>query len=240
MLVSSRLIAVIPARGGSKRIPRKNIRSFRGRPLISWVIQSILASQLFDQVVVSTDDHEIAEIAIEYGAEVPFLRSKQLSNDTTGLVEVMGDAVRQLNLELTSEIMMCCVLPAAVNITAAHLRQSLTQHSQASWPQPYCATVTKFPHPIDRALTLSQDGRLIARHASSLNLRTQDLTEYWHDAGQFYWGSTSAWTTIPHLLENALGYELPNWRVHDIDTKEDWLRAEIASEIIMRLDALHQ
>ena len=238
MSVYPQVVAVIPARGGSKRIPRKNVRPFRGKPLISWVIETTLTSGLFDRVIVSTDDYEIADLSKHYGAEVPFLRSQPLANDTTGLVEVMGDAVKQLNLEQTHDSMVCCVLPAAVNITGSQLEQSLSLSGQRSRIRPYCASVTKFTHPIDRALSIDAYGRLIAKDSTSLNMRTQDLTDSWHDAGQFYWGSTSAWSTVPHLLENAIGYALPNWRVHDIDTEEDWLRAEIASEVIAKLDAL--
>lgn len=217
-------LAVIPARGGSKRIPRKNIRPMNGRPLIAWAIETALASGEFSDVVVSTDDDEIAEIARALGASVPFMRPADLSDDNASTVSVVAHAVVHLH-GLGHEFgHVCCIYPAAILVTADDLRGAREVLLASS--QDYASTVVRFGHPIQRALALGADGALQFVDPEAAAQRTQDLPPRWHDAGQFYWGRADAWLNTTPILPNAVGYELPSHRAVDIDTEDDWLRAE--------------
>lgn len=218
-------VAVIPARGGSKRVPRKNIRSISGQPLISWAIRLCLESGAFDDVVVSTDDDEIAHIAEKAGARVPFLRPAALADDLTPTVDVIAQAVAWLGTQGPSIDLACCVYPASVFLPATDLkaaRDALLAHPDAS----YAATVVPYPHPVQRALRLSDDGSLSFVQPEFASARTQDLEPLWHDAGQFYWGRARAWLDCLPILPNAIGYPVDASRVCDIDTEDDWRRAE--------------
>lgn len=222
---SIRSIAVIPARGGSKRIPRKNIREFSGLPLLVWAIRAARDSGAFDRIIVSTDDSEIAGVARDYGAEVPFLRSSDLSDDFTPTVDVIADALQRVQ-ETSRQNVACCVYPAAVFVSASDIRNGRALLERERNRVDYVATVVRFAHPIQRAMTLTEDKALtfIAPHEASA--RTQDLPPRWHDAGQFYWGKCEAWMALTPILPNAAGYELPSWRVEDIDSENDWVRAQ--------------
>lgn len=220
-------IAVIPARGGSKRIPRKNIRHFAGQPLITWAVQTCLTSGLFVDVVVSTDDGEIAEIARAAGARVPFTRPPELSDDHATTSAVMAHAVRELDCQERGIELACCVYPAAAMITAHDLlaaRDLLIAHPDLQ----YAGAVVRYAHPIQRALLVAPDGRVSLEHPEQASTRTQDLPPRWHDAGQFYWGRCDAWRDGVPYFSSALGIELPSWRAVDIDDEADWLRAEAA------------
>lgn len=220
-------IAVLPARGGSKRIPRKNIREISGRPLISWAIETALESGVFEEVVVSTDDPQIASVALESGAAVPFIRPPELSDDFASTTSVMQHAVENLTGSDGGEgDLFCCIYPAAIFVDASDYSRSLLQAAQLG-DGSYLATVTKFAHPIQRALTMSSSGRIAFIDPAASDIRTQDLPTRWHDAGQFYWARTKSWVECAPILENSFGYELDSWKVQDIDTEEDWHRAEL-------------
>ncbi|WP_455805237.1 pseudaminic acid cytidylyltransferase [Pseudomonas fluorescens] len=215
-------VAIIPARGGSKRIPRKNLLPFDGVPMIVRSIRTALESGLFDQVVVSTDDAEIADVARAHGAQVPFLRPADLADEFTGTAAVIVHALQQL----PAFDYACCVYATAPLLQARYLRQGielLEQHLDKS----FAFSVCSFGFPVQRALTLDGQGALSALYPEFRNTRSQDLPEAFQDAGQFYWGRTEAWLRGEVLYSPAsLPVILPRHLVQDIDTLEDWKRAE--------------
>jgi N-acylneuraminate cytidylyltransferase len=215
---------VIPARGGSKRIPRKNIRPFHGRPMLAWPVTAAKASALFDRIVVSTDDPEIAEVARAAGAETPFLRPAELADDHGGVAPVVRHAIEALGLKTG---FVCLVYPTAPTLRPEHLRAGF--EALAARPdKAYALSVASFPAPIQRGLRIGPDGALEAIHPEHRLTRSQDLEPAFHDAGQFCWGRTQAWLDGAVIFSNAsLPVELPRWLVQDIDTPEDWRRAEL-------------
>jgi pseudaminic acid cytidylyltransferase len=218
-------IAIIPARGGSKRIPRKNIKEFSGQPMIAYAIRAALESQLFDRVVVSTDDAEIAEIAKQFGAEVPFIRPAELANDHTPTVPVIAHAIRELTAQGASPDLVCCIYPGVPLIRSDDLTAAyqLLLSTQAG----YCYPVAEYPSAIQRSLRRLPDGCVRPLHHENEWTRTQDLETFYFDAGQFYWGQVSAWLSGLGLQSHGSGLVIPQWRVVDIDTPEDWHRAEL-------------
>ena len=228
-------VAIIPARGGSKRIPRKNVRPLSGRPLLWWSVRLCLDSGAFDDVIVSTDDPEIADIATRAGASVPFVRPADLADDFTPTVDVIAHAIEWLEAAGRSLELACCVYPASVFLAPDDLRRSrdlLIATPGAS----YVATVMRFPHPIQRAMTMSDDGSLAFVQPEFAGHRSQDLEERWHDAGQFYWGRAQAWRDRLPILPNSVGYPVDSSRVCDIDTEDDWRRAESLHRILTGAD----
>lgn len=220
-------LAVIPARGGSKRIPRKNIRPFGGRPMIGWSIAAARDSGLFDRIVVSTDDAEIADVARALGADVPFVRPAELSDDHTGTTPVVAHAIAWQNAQGDAQAEeTCCLYATAPFVQADDLRRGLeTLHRTGA---DYAFSVTRFPAPIQRALRIRADHRVEMFDPAQCTTRSQDLEEAWHDAGQFYWGQAAAW--LAHKVIFGRGSApviLPSHRVQDIDTPEDWTRAEL-------------
>lgn len=228
-------VAIIPARGGSKRIPRKNIRPFRGQPMISWAIREALSSGLFDRVVVTTDDAEIAEVARASGAEVPFLRQADLANDHAGLTEVVQDAIRQLSLSISPPDMVCLIYATAPFLRAADLRDGLDRLTASD--ADYAISVASFPAPVERAL-VETDGQLTMMNQDNLFLRSQDLREAYHDAAQFVWGTAEAWLSDRRALRSpTIPVVLPRHRVQDIDTPEDWAFAELLAKVLEEVEA---
>lgn len=223
-------IAVIPARGGSKRIPRKNIRDFAGRPMIAFAIEAAKRSGLFDHVVVSTDDEEIAAAAREWGAEVPFMRPAALADDHTGTIPVIAQAIEACRALGWRVETVCCIYPAVPLIQVDDLRDALRMLEQDGGN--YAFTVTAFPSAIQRALRRLPDGGMQPFHPEYTATRTQDLEPAYYDAGQFYWGTAAAWLggISPH--KSGKGLVIPDWRVADIDTPEDWMRAEMLYRLL--------
>jgi len=218
--------AVIPARGGSKRIPRKNIKPFCGKPMIAWSIEAALQSGCFEHVIVSTDDDEIAWVARAHGAEIPFMRPDELSDDHTGTIPVIAHAIDWMNRNVGPVEHACCIYATAPFVRAEDLRRGLDvlQGSGAD----YAFSVTSYAFPIQRAIRLTDDGRVAMFHPEHFATRSQDLEEAWHDAGQFYWGRAAAWRAgTPIFSAAAAPVILPRHRVQDIDTAEDWVRAEL-------------
>lgn len=218
-------IAIIPARGGSKRIPRKNIKLFCGKPMIAWSIEAALQSACFDRVVVSTDDVEIAEVARLYGATVPFMRPAELSDDHTGTIAVIRHAIEWFNLQDQRIEEACCLYATAPFVSADDLRLGLSilQGNDCD----YAFSVTSYAFPIQRALRLTEQGRVAMFNPEHFNTRSQDLGEAYHDAGQFYWGRAEAWLQGKMIFSpDSLPVLLLRHRVQDIDTPEDWIRAE--------------
>lgn len=221
-------IAIIPARGGSKRIPRKNIKEFCGKPMISYSIHAAQKSGVFDHIFVTTDDIEIAKIAKKNGAEVPFMRPKNLSDDFTQTRPVIIHAINEIAKLIGKVDNVCCIYPAAPFIQANDLKEGLERLIKKKCS--FVFTVTSFPYPIQRALKIVEGDRIEMFNADFFDRRTQDLEEAYHDAGQFYWGKAQA------FLDNVMTFSkesspliLPRYRVQDIDTLEDWKEAEIKS-----------
>ncbi len=219
-------LCIIPARGGSKRIPRKNIKDFQGKPIISYSIESALNSGCFDRVIVSTDDKEIAKVARQYGAETPFVRPLELADDYAGTIPVIKQAIEWFEENDTTPQMVCCLYATAPFVTPEILKNAF-QQLQCSEAD-YCFSVTSFASPIQRALKITQTNRLEMFHPENFNIRSQDLEEAYHDAGQFYWGTPKAFKQqTPLFSEAASPYVLPRYLVQDMDTPEDWIRAEL-------------
>ncbi|MCE7536814.1 pseudaminic acid cytidylyltransferase [Aliivibrio fischeri] len=226
-------IAIIPARGGSKRIPRKNIKLFHGKPMIAYSIEAALKSNCFDKVIVSTDDQEIADVARFYGAEVPFMRPEKISDDYATTMDVIQHAVQwceQQGLPLTY---VCCLYATAPFVQSKDLQKGWEIVQQPDVK--YVFSATTFPFPIQRAIKLSNCGS-VSMFSSEYELtRSQDLEESYHDAGQFYWGEVSAFKQgIGFFNKQSRIVELPRKRVQDIDTQEDWEFAEILFSMLDR------
>jgi len=226
-------LALIPARGGSKRIPRKNIRPFRGRPVIAYAIEAAQACGLFDRIVVSTDDEEIAEVAERFGAEAPLRRPPELADDHASTLAVVRHALDWADSAGLKISHLCCIYPAAPLVQAADIRKAFDR--LAAEDAEYCFPVTEFPFPIQRAIRLSHDDRVEMFDPSHFETRSQDLEPAFHDAGQFYWGRPEAFRRgEPMFSRAAVPLHLPRWRVVDIDTAEDWRRAELLHELLER------
>lgn len=219
-------VAVIPARGGSKRIPRKNIKEFCGKPMIAWSIRAALDSGLFDRIIVSTDALEIAGVAKSVGAEVPFMRPPELSDDHTGTSVVIAHAIEWLRQRGELPDPVCCIYATAAFISPKDLQRGfkLLQESEAD----FAFSVTSYAFPIQRAIRFTSGGRMEMFQPEHFMTRSQDLEESYHDAGQFYWGRADAWCSgAPIFGSNSAPVVIPRCRVQDIDTLEDWERAEL-------------
>jgi pseudaminic acid cytidylyltransferase len=219
-------IAVIPARGGSKRIPRKNIRAFCGKPIIAYSIAAAQQTGLFDQVVVSTDDEEIASVAREFGATTPFIRPKEIADDFTGTNAVVKHAVVWFNAQSNDVTHACCLYATAPLVQANFITQGYEALSRSD--AAFAFSVTSYAFPIQRAVRITPDGRVDAIYPEHRMTRSQDLEHAYHDAGQFYWGTARAFLEdMPVFAPHSIGVILPRHLVQDIDTLEDWDQAEL-------------
>ena len=219
-------LCVIPARGGSKRILRKNIKKFCGQSIIIYSIKTALQSGCFDHIVVSTDDVKIANIAKSFGASVPFLRPKKLANDYAGTIPVVKHAIEWFDGKMQSPSEVCCVYPTAPFLNPISIRKAYNQMKRMR--ADYCFAATSFDFPIQRAIQISVDNRIKMLNPKFIKTRSQDLKKAYHDAGQFYWGKAKSWIAEkPLFSKNATPYILPRYLVQDIDTLEDWKRAEL-------------
>ena len=225
-------ICVIPARGGSKRIPRKNIREFNGRPMIAWSITAARSSGCFDQILVSTDDLEIAGLASHWGAEVPYIRPAALANDFAGTTPVVAHAV-QWYLDSGREIdAVCCLYATAPFVRPSDIKNGLDLLQQTASSR-FVFTATGYASPIQRALGLDPvSGEAFMWHPENFGRRNQDLEPAYHDCGQFYWGRPQAWLQSVNLFEGGKPLILPRWRVQDIDTEDDWIQAELIQQAL--------
>lgn len=216
-------VAIIPARGGSKRIPRKNIRMFHGRPMIAWPITTALESGCFDRVIVSTDDEEIAAVARQWGAEVPFMRPAELADDHTGTRAVIQHAIAALGGDSAPEI-VACIYPCTPLLQPKDLRSAMARVRAG---ETMIVSVAEFPSPIQRALRLTGEGHLQRMHPEHAMTRMQDLEPAYHDAGQFHLGRCMRWCDADHSTVHGSGaHVLPGSRAVDIDTEDDWHLAE--------------
>jgi len=218
-------IAIIPARGGSKRIPRKNIKDFCGKPMIARAIEVAKASGLFGHIVVTTDDAEIAELARMWGAEVPFVRPAELADDHTPTVPVVAHAIGACQALGWQVDHVCCIYPAVPFMQSTDLIDAL--HLLETNEAGYVFPVADFPSAIQRALRQLPSGLMEPFYSQYASTRTQDLEPAYYDAGQFYWGRAQTWLEGKNIHQHGMGLVIPNWRVVDIDNSEDWQRAEL-------------
>nr|WP_206202737.1 pseudaminic acid cytidylyltransferase [Thioalkalivibrio sp. XN279] len=219
-------MAVLPARGSSKRIPRKNIREFCGKPIIAWSIEAALEAGCFDRVLVSTDDAEIAAVARDHGAETPFIRPAELSDDYTPTIPVIAHAIRWQEAQGGAVQAACCIYATAPFCRAEDLRQGASL--LAADALDYVFPVVAYGFPIQRALRITSDGRAEMFQPGHFAARSQDLEPAYHDAGQWYWGTREAWLEgRPIFSPAARTVVLPSGRVQDIDTLDDWYEAEL-------------
>lgn len=218
-------IAIITARGGSKRIPCKNIRDFCGRPMIAYAITAAQKSNLFDRIIVSTEDDEIAAIARQCGAEVPFVRPKSLADDYTGTIKIVAHALQVLIEQNCKPAWVCCIYPTVPLLQAEDINQAfnLLVDTGAS----YVFAIAEYSPPIQQAFRRHSNGNLEFFYPEYSGKRTQELEPAYYDAGQFYWGKTEVWLEEVSMAQNSVGYVIPRWRAVDIDTLEDWEQAEL-------------
>lgn len=226
-------VAIIPARGGSKRIPGKNIKDFCGKPMIAYSIEAALASKLFDRVIVSTDSEEIAEVARKYGAEIPFTRSAELSTDCADCVDVVLDTIKQLRLAGFNYEYACCLYATAPFIEPDYLKKGLRQLEESDALMAFA--VTSFEFPILRGFKINSQGCIEMFWPEYENARSQELPESYHDAGQFYWFRTDKFIEAGRAaFPGAIPVILPRYLVQDVDSLEDWEYAEIKYKIIQQ------
>lgn len=233
-------VAIIPARGGSKRIPMKNIRLFRGKPLISYSIEAARQSGCFDRIIVSTDNAEIASVAKSFSADVPFMRPASLADDYSSTTQVVQHAINWLQDIGEQYEYVCCIYATAPFLLPSDLKSGLN-HLQLERDKQMAFSVTRFPYPVQRGFTLTKDKIIIPLQPECIPCRSQDLDQVYHDAGQFYWGTPKAFQeTLSVFSAHAIPVILPSYRVQDIDTPEDWTRAELlhqAFELAEKRDA---
>ena len=223
-------IAVIPARGGSKRIPRKNIKLFHGLPVIAYAIKIAKNSGVFSEVFVSTDDEEIAEVAESFGATIPWMRPKDLSDDYTTTVSVMQDAVNKLKSSLNDLEYVCCIYPAIPLLKPSFISQGLQILEDGDWD--YVLSASRAETPPERFFSLDEANGVEMHFPEQELTRTQDLLPSYHDAGQFYWGKKSSWESgLPIFSSTSTIIEILSDLSFDIDTLDDWHRAERLFEI---------
>ncbi len=224
-------VCIIPARGGSKRIPKKNIKNFRNKPMISWSIKSAIKSGIFKKILVSTDDKEIANISLNEGAEVPFLRPKEISGDYSSTQEVIKHSIEWMMTNGIEPNIVCCLYATSPFTTSNDLNLGLKKIVNSNFLQ-YLFTVTSFEYPIQRSFRINKEGHTEMLFPENYHKRSQDLESIFHDAGQFYMAKKDKWLSDEGFFQNGLPLIIPRWRVQDIDTEEDWIRAEKLHQIL--------
>jgi N-acylneuraminate cytidylyltransferase len=228
------LIAIIPARGGSKRILKKNIKFFLGKPIIAYAIENAIKSNLFDEIIVSTDDDEIVEIALSYGAKVPFKRSEENSGDHATTIDVITEVISQYEILGRNFEYACCIYPCSPLLTVQKLQDSFFLLKEDSLDCVF--PIVKYSFPIQRALRLNQNSLVEMFQPGHLTTRSQDLESSYHDAGQFYFFNVKSLISKQKLLTDLSGYiELSEMEAQDIDNLVDWELAEIKYKIFYNL-----
>ena len=226
-------VAVIPARGGSKRITKKNIKNFCGKPIIVWSIETAINSGLFDRIIVSTDDDDIASVAESCGAEIPFIRPKALADDFADTSSVVVHAIKYLQSKRYPVETVCCIYATAPFIRIEDLIDGLNKIE--SEKTSFAFPISRYPFPVQRALKLDLNKKIQMLDPSKFAERSQDLEETFHDAGQFYWGTVDAWLSgQPIFNENSVPIFISPYRSHDIDTPDDWTEAELKFELLQK------
>ena len=220
-------LCIIPARGGSKRIPRKNVKPFLGKPMLAYSIEAALATGLFDEVMVSTDDEEIAEVARQYGAKVPFMRSAETANDFATTADVLKEVLSNYK-KLGQEFdYFCCVYATAPMVQSKDIINAFERLSSSKFTVVY--PVVAFSYPICRCLDLAEDGTMTRHWPEFENSRSQDLPKEYHDTGTFYWYKTKEWSNGINIIG---GIEVDETTIQDIDTETDWKIAEMKYKLL--------
>jgi len=228
-------ICIIPARGGSKRIPRKNIKRFLGKPIIAYSIESALSSRIFDEVMVSTDDEEIANLASGLGAMVPFLRSKENSDDKASTFDVIKEVIDNYEKQGKRFDFACCLYPTAPFITANHLIEAKQKLEEMEIEAVF--TIVKYAYPIQRSLSFIVNGQIRMNNEKNLKTRSQDLTANYHDAGLFYFYNTESYLNYRSVyVMKAVPILLSELECQDIDTSTDWKLAELKYQLLNNLE----
>lgn len=223
-------LAIIPARGGSKRIPRKNIKDFLGKPIIAYSIEAALNSELFDEVMVSTDDNEIAEVALKYGAKVPFFRSNKNSGDFSTTMDVIKEVISEYKIKFNTDFENgCCIYPTAPLLKIEHLKNGYSKLILNDYSTVFSAV--EFSYPIWRGLSINEDSVATMIWPQHLNDRSQDLQKVYHDAGQWYWFKTKE-LSDSFFSEKSAIFKLDETEVQDIDNLTDWKLAELKYKIL--------
>jgi len=227
-------ICIIPARGGSKRIQKKNIKPFLGKPIIAYSIEAAINSNLFDEVMVSTDDKEIEEVALRFGAKVPFLRSKKNSDDFSGTVDVIIEVLKNYNIADNENHNICCLYPTAPMVTIDSIKSALELLVDKKYDTVF--PVTKFSYPIQRALKIAENQKVSMIWPENMSKRSQDLPSSYHDAGQFYWMTSNSIIKSKKIYSENSGVIILNKMiVQDIDTIDDWNIAELKMKNTFKL-----
>lgn len=226
-----KLICIIPARGGSKRIPRKNVKDFLGKPIIAYSIEAALKSEIFDEVMVSTDDKEIAEVALKYGAKVPFLRSEETSNDFATTSDVINEVLDNYKQEGQVFDVICCIYATAPFVTSGKIQRGAKLLEEGKFDSAF--TCTAFSYPVLRGLVVNNKGRVAMKWPEYRNSRSQDLPQFYHDAGQFYFATTEAFHKANGFWgENTAPIVVSELEVQDLDTPTDWALAEMKFNLL--------
>lgn len=219
-------IAIIPARGGSKRIPRKNIKKFNGKPIISWSIKCAKKTKIFDQIIVSTDDKKIAKVARKYGAKVPFIRSRSLAKDSVGITEVVCDATKKIIKRGNKVKYVCCIFPTSPLMRPKDILLGYKKIIKNKYE--YVFSATTFPSSIYRSFSLNKKGnKLKVFFPKKFKRKTNKDSKFFYDAGQFYWGKKESWIKNKRIFSSkSTTIEIPRWRTQDINNKNDWTMAQ--------------
>ncbi len=219
------ILAVIPARKGSKRIKNKNIKKFLGKPIITYSLNQAEKSKIFDHVIVSTDSEKILNYAKKKGAKHSFKRRSDLSDDKTGILDVMQDAAIRLVKQFKDVKYICCIFPASPLLRSHDLKKAFNLIKKNKYD--YVFSATNFSYPIERGFKI-KDGKIKMIKRKNYSKKSQNFTETFHDAGQFYFGKVNSWLKKKIIFNsNSKILKLPNWRVQDIDVLDDWKKAEI-------------
>jgi len=221
-------IAIIPARAGSKRIKNKNIKLFCGKPIIYWTIKKIKKSNLFDKIIVTSDSNKILNISKKCGADILIKRNKKLSNDFTPTHPVINHSILSLsNLSINK---VCCFYPCNPFLNILDIKKAFILQKKNK--NKFICSISKYPHPIQRALKVNRLKKINFFFKTNPSIRTQDLKNLFHDAGQFYFANKKIWLNKKDVLENSIALKIPSWRSIDIDTLEDWKKAELLFKVL--------
>jgi len=220
-------VAIIPARVGSKRIKNKNIRIFCGKPIIYWTIKKIRKSNLFDKIIVSSDSKKILNISKKFGADIVIRRDQKLSNDFAPILPVINDSILRLNSLSINNV--CCFHPCNPFLNILDIKKAFTLQKKNK--NKFISSVSNYSHPIQRALKLNRFNKINFFFKKNSTKRTQDLKKLFYDAGQFYLANKNVWLKKKNILQNSIAFKIPSWRAIDIDSLDDWKKAELIFKI---------
>ena len=229
MKKNKKVLAILPARGGSKRIKKKNIKIFNGKPMIYWSLKTLIKSNLFHKIIVSTEDKKIKDLSIKFGADIIVERPKKLADDFTGTQEVINHSIKYLENQNLKFDYVSCVYPCSPFLKISDLKKALKLSFTS---EKFIFPVLEYSHPIQRAMFKKKNKDLYFLNKKNQNRRTQDFKKTFYDAGQFYFAKKKTWLSKKKMHSFAKGIVVPNWRVIDIDNNEDWIKAQKISKYL--------